>query len=342
MTGVQTCALPILALQGPRLRLIAPGFARLTPVVPPGLGKPGMRAVTERVLRARMRWAARALGGDVHALVVASQFPVFGTCGERRRLFYATDDFVAGAELMGVPTSWLRRCEQRLLRDADTVVTISPALTEAWKARGLDPVLVANGVDHTLFRDVDAAPPPADVQLPRPIVGFVGHLSERIDLRLLEAIAERGTSLLLVGPRQITFEMSRIDALLARPNVQWVGPKPFTALPSYLSVIDVGVTPYGDSAFNRASFPLKTLEYLAAGRAAVATDLPSVRWLGTDLVTTASSPREFADAVEQALRTPRTPELVARRQAVAAQHSWDRRTAEIARLLGLPAQRSDD
>ena len=82
--------------------------------------------------------------------------------------------------------------------------------------------------------------------------------------------------MLFVGPRHFTFEMERIERLLEQPNVQWVGPKPFESLPTYLRAIDVGVTPYTDTAFNRGSFPLKTLEYLAAGRGVVArTSRPS-------------------------------------------------------------------
>ena len=125
--------------------------------------------------------------------------------------------------------------------------------------------------------------------------------------RRLEAVAQSGHSLLLVGPRQTTFELERINALLSLPNVQWVGPKPFESLPSYLRITTVGLTPYADSDFNRASFPLKTLEYLAAGKPVVSTDLPAARWLATDLVTIAKSPADFAHdhgtAVGRTLRT---------------------------------------
>ena len=80
---------------------------------------------------------------------------------------------------------------------------------------------------------------------------MVGQLSARIDLRYLEAIAGADVSLLLVGPRQPGFEPERVARLLARDNVQWVGPKPFESLPSYLRMIDVGLTPYALSDFNR-------------------------------------------------------------------------------------------
>ena len=122
------------------------------------------------------------------------------------------------------------------------------------------------------------------------MVGVVGHLTDRIDISLLEAVVDSGLSLLMVGPRDPRWEPERFERLIASPHVQWVGLKPFAALPGYLRLIDVGITPYQDTAFNRASFPLKTLEYLAAGRGAVSSDLPATRWLQTDLVQVASGP----------------------------------------------------
>ena len=55
-------------------------------------------------------------------------------------------------------------------------------------------------------------------------------------------------------------------------------------MPAYIAAIDIGITPYLDSPFNRASFPLKTLDYLSAGRPAVSTALPAARWLYDDLL----------------------------------------------------------
>ena len=119
-------------------------------------------------------------------------------------------------------------------------------------------------------------------------------------------------------------------------NVRWVGGKPFTALPGYLRSIDVGLTPYADTAFNRASFPLKTLEYLAAGRAVVATPLPANDWLGTELITVAADPAAFAAEVAAQLGAPRSDAMAERRRAFARRHSWAVRAATMAGLLDLP------
>ncbi|MDQ4130416.1 MAG: glycosyltransferase [Actinomycetota bacterium] len=323
------------SLEGPRLRLLGPSLARLTPLVQPGSHRPGMRTLGQALVRRALRRAVEQLGGQVRAVVVIGQRDLFGACDEEQRVLYATDDFTAGAGLMGVSARYLSRVEERLLRRATHVVVCSPGLAEKFRARGIAPIFVPNGVDDELFAATDEAPLPDDVDLTPPVVGFVGHLSNRIDLRMLESVAERGRSLLLVGPRQRTFQLQRVTRLLERPNVRWVGYKPFEQLPSYLRVMDVGLVPYADSPFNRASFPLKILEYLAAGRAAVAVDLPAVRWLDTELVRVASDPLGFAAEVDRALEAGSPTALVARRREFAARHSWERRAAAFARVLGI-------
>ena len=326
------------SLRGARLRIQQPGLARLTPVVQPGPSRSALTAVTSGLARGYVRRAAAQLGGSVQAVVSAwPQYPVFGCCHEEARVYWSQDDFVGGADLLGLRASNLDRRERAVAASADFVVAVSPVLAETWRDRGCETVLIPNGADLVAYAGVDTAEWPLDVRLPAPRAGFVGHLNARTDLSLLEAIADRGRSLLLVGPKDPCYEPERFRALLGKPTVRWVGPKPFEALPGYLRLIDVGIVPYGDSPFNRGSFPLKTLEYLAAGRAVVATDLPSVRWLATDLVTTASSPTAFADAVDRWFGETRSPELIAQRTAFAAEHGWAGRAADV--LAAISARR---
>jgi teichuronic acid biosynthesis glycosyltransferase TuaH len=167
------------------------------------------------------------------------------------------------------------------------------------------------------------------------VVGFVGHLGDRIDADLIAAVADRDCTVLLVGPRQRTSTPGLLDALLARPNVCWVGPQDYADLPSVLAAADVWMVPYGDTDFNRASFPLKLLEYLAAGRRVVATDLPAVRWLDTDLVSVAATASGFADAVQAALAEPLTAAESGRRVEFASRHGWPERVRLLAESIAL-------
>lgn len=322
------------SLSGPRLRLLGDNLARLTPVVQPGPGRPGMPAVTSALLRRSIRQAVSALGSRARAVVSAwPQYQVLGSCGEQVSVYWAQDDFTGGAALLGLRAQQVDRLERRIAASADVVVAASPVVAGTWRGRGLDPVLIPYGADAAAYASVDQAGLPAGPRLDPPVAGFVGQVNDRTDLALLEAVADRGRSLLLVGPVRPDFEPRRFAGLTRRPNVCWTGPKPFAQLPGYLRLIDVGLVPYRDSPFNRGSFPLKTLEYLAAGRGVVSTDLPSVRWLDTDLVAIASGPHAFADQVDSLLTQGRTPAVMARRRAFAARHTWAARAADLHAVL---------
>ncbi|HEY9472783.1 MAG TPA: glycosyltransferase, partial [Mycobacteriales bacterium] len=311
-------------------------LTRLTPVGPPGLSRSGVRAGTWWLVRAQIRRALTRLGIRPHAVLAGSLDDVLGRWGtEVRDVLYGTDDYVAGAALMGQDRTRLLREERRQLARADVVLAVSPPLRDRWVGMGARPVLVPNGVEVAAYSTVDTAPSPSGVDLPHPVVGLVGQLSDRIDCDLLDAVADAGCSLLLVGPHDPGWLPERFAALVARPNVTWVGRRPFAELPSYLRLMSVGITPYRNTAFNRASFPLKTLEYLAAGLPVVSTDLPAVEWLDTDLVATASDPASFAGAVLAAAGTRLVPELVSRRRQFAARHSWECRADQVADAIGL-------
>lgn len=317
------------------LALIGDRLACLKPPAVPGPDRPGMRRPSDALIRRAVRRVLAEEGAEPSTIVLADLHDLFGAAPGARRVLYGMDDLVAGAGLLGISEARLERDEARRLAEADVVVAVSPVLAERWRRLGREAIVIPNGCDVDAFSAVDAQPWPADVHLAPPIAGFVGYLSNRIDIVLVDEVARRGHSVLLVGPRQHGFEMGRIGALLSLPNVQWVGPKAFTDLPAYLRAIDVGLVPYADTSFNRASFPLKVLEYLAAGRAVVSTALPGLEWLDTDLVTVADGPMAFGAAVDAALRGGLSREAVAERQAFARLHSWTVRAEALANAVGL-------
>lgn len=323
-----------LPIAEPGLQVLGPQLARLTTVVQPFHTRPWMASLTSMLARRSIRRAVRQLGGDVQAVLSAwPQFPVFGTCDERLRIYWAQDDFVGGAALLRLDAEMLCAREQQTAAEANVIVAANPGVAETWRTRGYTPRLIPFGADISLYEGVDQLAPAVDINLPSPIAGLIGHINERIDISLLEAIANRGRSLLLIGPCRPDYESTRLAALLKRSNVRWVGPRRYEQLPAYMKAIDVGLVPYNDSAFNRGSFPLKTLEYLAAGRPVVSTGLPATRWLATDLISIADEPTAFADAVDHWLDAPRMKELGEARRGFAKRHSWAQRAKEMAELI---------
>ena len=327
------------ALVRPWLRSLGPRLTRLSPVVLPASQRYGMSTLTSFLVARSIQKAVQESGKRIDVLIdCAPLAPVLGRCGERTRVYWAQDDFVAMADLVGVSRTRMRRGEQRLIHNADLIVAANPRVAEEMSRFDVPTVLIPFGCDPTVFGRTLEADPASDIHLRGRIAGFMGHIGERIDVALLEAVAASGVSLLLVGPRHPRFNLKALDALLSRPNVQWVGPRPFEELPGYLAAMDVGLVPYTHSAFNQASFPLKTLEYLAVGRPVVATALPAIVWLDCPFIRVADTPTEFANAVVKTLDSP--PELATRQKflAFASLHTWDARAdqflQEIATIRG--------
>ncbi|HUK71778.1 MAG TPA: glycosyltransferase [Streptosporangiaceae bacterium] len=345
----------------PLISVIDDRLIRLTPIALPGLTRPGVRATTAPLLRGQLRWALRRLAIRPSAVVATHIEDVLGCWGsDVVSVLYGTDDYVAGAQLLGQSARWLRRQERDALACADIVAVVSQQLADRWSGLGARPVLIPNGCSRPAAA-IQPLPPGAR-GLRWPVVGLIGQLSERIDIGLLEATADAGFSLLLVGPHSPRWEPRRFAALAARDGVHYAGPVPAAAVPSYLAAIDIGITPYRDTEFNRASFPLKTLEYLAAGRPVVATALPAARWLLGDpglprqpalageVLALASGQSAFVAALRRMAGDQCTPIRVSDGLAVgerelassgrcrefADRHSWSRRAAAFAALIGLP------
>ena len=232
------------ALDGPRLRIVAPNIARYTPVVPPKPMHPAVVRSTEYVIRRELRNTIAQLGGDVRAVVSTWLFVnVYGFLGEQHRVYWWQDDPIGAADHWGASAARLAAADERLGRSSDLVVAVNEGAVERWRQRGVRTEFLPNGCDIESFAD-DDLDCPSDVTLPHPIAGFVGHINSRTDLSLLESVATGGTSLLLIGPKDPLFEPERFRRLTERPNVSWLGARRFEELPPYLSSMDVGLVPY--------------------------------------------------------------------------------------------------
>lgn len=322
------------ALVKPWIRSIGPRLTRLSPVAMPARHRWGMSRLTSSLVVHSIVKTVRASGARVEALIdCAPLAPVLGRCGEMRKVYWAQDDFAAMADLVGLSGVRMRRGELHLARTADLIVAANPRVAREMSRFGKPTELIPFGCDPSVFGRTLDVEPAADIRLEGRIAGFMGHIGERIDVALLDAIAAAGISVLLVGPKHPRFDVSTLDRLLARPNVQWVGHRRFEQLPEYLAAMGVGLVPYNHTPFNEASFPLKTLEYLAAGRPVVATNLPAIRWLNCPFIEVADAPIAFVSAVVRALDAPHDRPAQRELQDFAGEHTWDVRATQFLRAI---------
>lgn len=225
--------------------------------------------------------------------------------------------------------------ETALIEKADLVFVVSETLMR--KKGNINPAthLVPNGVDFEAYSS--EKPEPADLRdIPRPRVGYTGYLKKHLDWDLLENLAanHEAWSFVFVGP---VSPHPSIDAALQRlrqrPNVHFLGAKTTDELAAYPQHFDVCIMPYRNTDYTRYINPLKLNEYLAGGQPVVSSRIPAVEPL-QDVVMTASSPREWSSAIQEALEDEmRTASRVHERRDFARRHDWNERVEHIARLM---------
>ncbi|MFJ6653875.1 glycosyltransferase [Microbacterium sp. NPDC091313] len=295
------------------------GVRRFGIAGPPALTRWPMRAVTD--LRRRRLVADVVARTGAGTVVVANPLARFPR-DARTRVLYVTDDWIAGAPLMRLPRAQIERTLGRNRDEADLVAVVSPALA-------------ADGADVVLPNGVDLAGSAIPARRRERVAGLIGQLNERLDLDALEALTDAGVPVRVVGARADRGGEfgRRLAAFLQHPLVDWRGAVPAADVPGHLAEIAVGLTPYADSAFNRASSPLKTYEYLAAGLPVVSTDLPASRWLASPHVVVAGTAGGFAAAVRRLVDAADSTAAADARRALAAEHSWQRRAADLLALI---------
>ena len=319
-----------------RLREVAPGVWVLIPVVLPGKDRRGILRPTDHLVRNQISGAVRRLRLQPTATILTlPQRLLFDKRSPSRRIYWAKDDHVAGAGLYGLDPDQLAAAESRVAHAADDLVVCSPSLANAWRRTGLSPVVMPNGCDTALFARAEELPLPSDLPVKPGYALYAGTLASRIDAELLLAVADSGVEVVLLGAPRRTSSWNELAELSAHPRVHQVGARPYELLPAYLANAGVGLVPYRDDDYNRHSFPLKILEYLAAGLPVVATDLPAARWLGTKHVRCAPTLSDFVRQVQQVRVHPHLDVDVAARRAVAAEHDWSRRVEQVLELVGL-------
>jgi teichuronic acid biosynthesis glycosyltransferase TuaH len=187
-----------------------PGVTRLS-IVLPGPERPGLRDIADLLLRRAVRRTAAELGHPVAGAVVAiAHRDLLDPLPGAPRLFWATDDFSAGAALMGLSGDRLRRGESRIAAARIPVLAASPELGRQWAARGCPVTLFPNGVDTARFAERPDAVRPAGPSL----AVFAGQLGPRVDPALLLGVAEH-VAVRLVGPRLPSADGPLWDQLLA-------------------------------------------------------------------------------------------------------------------------------
>jgi len=198
-----------------------------------------------------------------------------------------------------------RSSENKILSNSNKVFVSSKYLKDKHIRKVKSELyLVENGVDYDKFKDIDTNKKTLkkSENIPRPRLGYIGGMKQKIDFPLLQKVASKNKkwNFVFIGPR---YDNKEFNKILELENTYWLGSFRPEKIPQFCKTMDIGLMPYKKIEYNKGVFPLKFFEYLASGIPVVGCGLPSTKKYEQKgvYIHTKSNPSKFSKAINKTL-----------------------------------------
>jgi glycosyltransferase involved in cell wall biosynthesis len=261
--------------------------------------------------------------------------------GQIAQVYYAHDPF----RFYDWDVQRTEHLERKMLEASDGTFAISRSLAEDLRKTSDHPVVYSPNATSSAFveRLTDAGPPAEELTaLSHPIIGCVGQINRSYDWTLIGSLADQlaNATFVFIGPIfQEPPELRQpMEAILARPNVKWLGAKPHSRLPEFLRGFDVCLNPLAMTEHNDRRSPLRLYDYLATSRPVISTAVQEA-FVHDGLVHTFKAADEGAAVIREAIAGRLPVDMPARCRYI-RQNTWEARAMQfLQHLESLPHYR---
>lgn len=230
----------------------------------------------------------------------------------------------------------LKQSEAQILKHAWIVTANSKTLYNRLVTMRTDVRLVPLGFRNEIFNHPQAHRLPFSRQ--KPVIGYIGAIDYRIDFSLLYGLISKNNQwqFAIIGPQFYDHMPPKtirlMKQILKLPNVYHTK-VPAGMIPGILAQCDITIIPYRSTlAFNRKSFPMKTMEYLYAGKPVVASRIDELAAYHP-LIRLARTQKEWEHIIREIISKPLGPSDKRRAKTIAASHTWNKKMRAINHIM---------
>jgi glycosyltransferase involved in cell wall biosynthesis len=278
--------------------VLPPNFVVAKPVIIPFNNIKKIRCINNKTICRTLRRIMSEY--ELCKPIIITTFPctcdLIGSFDETIHIYYCVDDFV---NWPGVDQELIRTMEDELIEKCDLVFTTAMDLSLAKERPSKRNIYLPHGVDFEHFNSAMNSSYKLDGlgDIKKPVVGFMGTLSEWLDYDLIVKLAKARPdwTFLLIGPAD-----TDISCLFKHENIRLIGKVSYEELPRYVACFDVGIIPFLVNDLTRSVNPLKLLEYLSLGLPVVSSFMPEIMRY-SDAVMVAKDHGAFLEALESCL-----------------------------------------
>jgi len=237
--------------------------------------------------------------------------------GQKLTIFDAVDNWIEHSSYVSFKDR-LKQNYEDIKREADVIFTVSEDLQALFDNQP-NVYWIPNGVDLAHYQDEHVLLNRDIADIPKPIIGYIGVVEERVDVDLIVYLAKKNPqkSFVVVGP---VWKDEDRKLLKENDNVYILGYKSYSEAPAYIQQFDVALIPHKASSFITSTNPMKLYEYLACGKPVVATKHSGAEQF-KDVVYIAKDRADFNRKLYLALEE-NTPEKAEKRKKVVHDYSW--------------------
>lgn len=215
---------------------------------------------------------------------------------------------------------------QQILQNADLVFTNCDPVKQSFVGLNSQIEIVPNG-SEIFDQDHHWSKPEVLNNLSGPIIGYVGNLSDRIDIELFKYIATNNPdwNIVIIGSAHGS---AQIFELVKYENIHLLGVKPYQEAIQYIKNFDVGIIPHINNKLTKNMNPLKLYVYFAIGIPIVATSIPNIDEF-RESIYIADNKEKFEQGIKQFLQEGSPNLSITQREKLLSTIDWKNRVENI-------------
>ena len=247
------------------------------------------------------------------------------------KIYYIGDNHLVAAKNKKFAIS-----ETQISINVDAVFSTSEKLKEKFVKLNTQTFKFPAGVELEKFKidNQDSSIPEKLKNIPKPIIGFIGSLNEKIDLDLMEYVLKElpTYSFVFIGENS---ENRMNMKIFNNKNIFFLGKQQHHELKNYLNNINCAIIPYNINSFTDTVYPSKLNEYLALGLPIVSTNFYELQFFNKEnenIVNIAMNKKEFVNFIKESINKDSKVKKD-ERIAVAKKNSWKIRYEQIKNII---------